>query len=79
MTATQLETPAAPTRRGRRKTKPSCAECYFGKRMLCALEREEPCTTFRPDLPEGLIPPTQPTLLIRSDPAGLPIAELTAA
>ena len=53
----------------RRKAKPSCADCYFGTRLLCALERDEPCTTFRPDLPDGLVPPAQPMLLIRADDA----------
>lgn len=32
--------------------------------MLCALELGEPCTTFRPDSPNGLTPPSQPMLLI---------------
>lgn len=36
--------------------------------MLCALELGEPCSTFRPDSPEGLVPPTQPMLLVRSEP-----------
>jgi len=44
--------------------KPSCEACYFGVRMLCALELGEPCTTFRPDSPNGLTPPSQPMLLI---------------
>lgn len=52
----------------RRKVKPSCEDCYFGRRMLCALELGEPCSTFRPDSPDGLVPPTQPALLIRSEP-----------
>jgi hypothetical protein len=77
VTASQLPSPATAPRRGRRKAKPSCAECYFGNRMLCALERDEPCTTFRPDLPEGLVPPTQPTLLVRSDSP--PRAELATS
>ena len=51
----------------RRKAKPSCADCYFGCRMLCALELSEPCSTFRPDSPAGLMPPAQPTLLVSSD------------
>ncbi len=72
--------PAAATRtRAGRKAKPTCADCYFGVRLLCALERDDPCTTFRPDLPEGLVPPAQPMLLIRADPAGVPQAELAAA
>jgi len=73
--------PAAATRtRSRRKAKPSCADCYFGCRMLCALERDEPCTTFRPDRPEGLVPPSQPMLLIGAQEAALaPSAGLAAA
>ena len=31
--------------KGKRVT---CEECYFGKNMLCALNRGEPCPTFRP-------------------------------
>ena len=53
--------------RRRRKQEPSCEGCYFGRRMLCALELDEPCSTFRPDSPEGLVPPTQPMLLVRSE------------
>lgn len=69
---TEKQSPAMATATGkparRRKVKPSCADCYFGKRMLCALELGEPCSTFRPDTPEGLVPPTQPMLLVRADP-----------
>ena len=43
----------------------SCDECYFRKNMLCALELEDPCATFRPNRPEGLVPPRQPVLLMR--------------
>lgn len=57
-----------------RKVKPSCEGCYFGRRMLCALELGEPCSTFRPDAPEGLVPPTQPMLLVRADPGMEPAA-----
>src|SRR3954447_9004592 len=28
--------------------KPSCEGCYFRVNLLCALEVEEPCSTFRP-------------------------------
>ena len=45
--------------------KPSCEECFFRRRNLCALGLEEPCPTFRPDTPEGLVPPLQPSLLMR--------------
>jgi hypothetical protein len=33
--------------------------------MLCALDLDEPCSTFRPDAADGLIPPQQPSLLLR--------------
>jgi len=33
--------------------------------MLCALDIDEPCVTFRPNRPEGLVPPRQPVLLLR--------------
>jgi hypothetical protein len=69
----QTATPKARTGR-RSKTKPSCGSCYFGVRMLCALELPGPCSTFRPDSPHGLIPPTQPMLLI-----GTETVELAAA
>jgi len=50
-----------------RKTKPpSCEDCYFHRNLLCALELGEPCATFRPNRPEGLVPPRQPVLLMRA-------------
>jgi hypothetical protein len=52
-------------RRARAKA-PSCEDCYFRKNLLCSLELDEPCATFRPDRPEGLVPPRQPVLLMRS-------------
>jgi hypothetical protein len=45
---------------------PSCEDCYFRRNLLCALELDEPCATFRPDRPEGLVPPRQPVLLMRA-------------
>ena len=39
--------------------KPSCEECYFRCNMLCALSEDSPCSTFRPDHPDGLRPPRQ--------------------
>jgi hypothetical protein len=52
---------------GRTRAKaPSCEDCYFRKNLLCALDLDEPCATFRPDRPEGLVPPRQPVLLMRS-------------
>lgn len=49
----------------KRKGTPRCADCYFHKRMLCALDIDEACSTFRPDGPDGLVPPRQSTLLVR--------------
>jgi hypothetical protein len=37
----------------------SCETCFFRCNLLCALERDEPCPTFRPDGPDGLRPPRQ--------------------
>jgi hypothetical protein len=52
---------------GRARAKaPSCEDCYFHKNLLCALELDQPCATFRPDRPEGLVPPRQPVLLMRT-------------
>jgi hypothetical protein len=45
---------------------PSCDDCYFRRNLLCSLELDAPCTTFRPDRPEGLVPPRQPVLLMRA-------------
>ena len=71
-------TKSKPSGRRRSKPKPSCDSCYFGNRMLCALELPGPCTTFRPDSPHGLIPPTQPMLLIGPESASV-APELLAA
>jgi hypothetical protein len=71
----QVEHPAAdlaeavglirPRAKRRRKNGRSCEDCYFHRNLLCALDLDEPCSTFRPDGPEGLAPPTQPSLLVR--------------
>ena len=45
---------------GRAMTKKvTCEDCFFRRNLLCALELEAPCATFRPDSPEGLRPPQQ--------------------
>ena len=54
--------PAVP----RKPKPPTCEDCYFRKNLLCALELNEACTTFRPNRPEGLVPPRQPVLLMRA-------------
>lgn len=42
-----------------RAPKVSCEQCFFRRNMLCALELDAPCPTFRPDHPDGLRPPQQ--------------------
>ncbi|HEX6117668.1 MAG TPA: hypothetical protein VFY99_11245 [Solirubrobacterales bacterium] len=59
--ATTTKTKAKP----RRKRKAGCESCFFGCHGLCALDLGGPCATFRPDTPDGLLPPRQPALLIR--------------
>jgi hypothetical protein len=49
----------------KRKGRPSCEECFFHCQMLCALDLDEPCSTFRPNSADGLVPPRQPALLLR--------------
>lgn len=53
----------------RKETKgPSCDECFFRCHGLCALDLDGPCSTFRPNGPDGLVPPRQPALLLRAIP-----------
>ena len=70
--------PSKPRQQRRNRTEPSCESCYFGQRMLCALELGGPCSTYRPDSPYGLVPPKQPMLLVGTDTAALS-PELLAA
>lgn len=51
-----------------RRGKPTCADCFFHRNLLCALDLEAPCSTFRADSPKGLVPPRQPALLARESP-----------
>jgi hypothetical protein len=46
----------------------TCDDCFFRCRGLCALDVKEPCSTFRLNRPEGLVPPRQPALLLRDPP-----------
>ena len=55
----------AGTVKRRRKNGRSCEDCFFHRHMLCALDLDEPCSTFRPDADGGLVPPRQPALLVR--------------
>lgn len=54
--------------RGRTTTaKASCEDCFFRRNMLCALDLDAPCATFRPDHPEGLRPPQQMRFVFRQE------------
>jgi hypothetical protein len=56
----------------RYKGRPSCADCFFHCQMLCALDLDEPCSTFRPNSGDRLVPPRQPALLLRQSPEESP-------
>lgn len=45
----------------------SCEDCFFHRNMLCALSLDEPCSTYRPDHPEGLRPPRQMRFVFRQE------------
>jgi hypothetical protein len=53
--------------KGRTATKVTCDECFFRRNLLCALELDGPCATFRPDSPEGLKPPRQLRFTFRQE------------
>lgn len=67
--ATQIAEALGVRRKGaakrRRKNGRSCEDCFFHRQMLCALDLDAPCSTFRPDTGAGLVPPRQPSLLLR--------------
>ena len=52
---------------GRAITKVSCDECFFRRNLLCALELDAPCATYRPDSPDGLRPPPQLRFTFRQE------------
>ena len=47
--------------------KASCENCFFGRNILCALDLDAPCASYRPDGPEGLRPPTQLRFAFRQE------------
>jgi hypothetical protein len=49
------------------KTRVTCDDCFFRCNLLCALDLEEPCATFRPNTPEGLKPPRQLRFVFRQE------------
>ncbi len=53
----------------RRRGEPSCRDCFFHRKVLCTLDIDQPCSTFRLDGPTGLVPPVQPSLLPRQGAA----------
>lgn len=63
----QRSAPAGTKAKRPRRRKPTCGNCFFGSRGLCALQQDAPCPTHRFDTPDGLVPPLQPSLLARQD------------
>ena len=57
--------------------RPTCQDCYFSHRGLCALALERPCPTFRA-AGRTLEPPRQPPLVVRA-PLGTALAAAAAA
>ncbi|HEY2283715.1 MAG TPA: hypothetical protein VGH60_09225 [Solirubrobacteraceae bacterium] len=52
---------------GRRAAKPvSCEDCFFRCNLLCALDLDEPCATFRPNEAQ-LRPPQQLRFVFRQE------------
>jgi hypothetical protein len=52
---------------GRRVAKPvSCEDCFFRRNLLCALDLDEPCATFRPNEAQ-LKPPQQLRFVFRQE------------
>jgi len=49
-----------------RAKQPTCEDCFFHQNMLCALELEKPCTTFRP-AERGLAPERQLAFVFRTE------------
>ena len=52
---------------GKKVATVSCEDCFFKRNLLCALDRDEPCPTFRPDHPDGLRPPQQMHFVFRQE------------
>jgi hypothetical protein len=58
----------SPTKPSRKSSKAiTCADCFFRRNLLCALQESEPCATFRPYHPEGLRPPQQLRFTFRAE------------
>ena len=46
--------------------RPSCEDCFFHREMLCALQLDQPCPTFRP-AERGLAPERQLAFVFRTE------------
>ena len=58
---------ASAPRSAKRSPKVKCEDCFFARNGLCALDLDEPCTTFRPYHPDGLKPPSQLHFVFRQE------------
>ncbi len=50
----------------KQQKQPSCENCFFRQNMLCALDVNEPCTTYRP-AERGLKPERQLAFVFRTE------------
>jgi hypothetical protein len=60
----QVEQSRRAPKRGAKKV--TCEQCYFSVNLLCALELDEPCATFRPSEAQ-LRPPQQMRFVFRQE------------
>jgi hypothetical protein len=58
---------AVASRSVKSRTKVTCGDCFFKQNLLCALDLDGPCATFRPNRPEGLRPPRQMRFVFRQE------------
>jgi hypothetical protein len=47
----------------------TCDDCYFRRELLCALQLDRPCPTFRRATSRGLVPPRQAPLVAPVNPS----------
>jgi hypothetical protein len=60
----QRQQSTRPSKRPTRKV--SCDDCFFRRNLLCALDLDEPCATFRPNEAQ-LQPPQQLRFVFRQE------------
>jgi hypothetical protein len=58
--------PTAARKRRPATPKVTCEDCFFHKNMLCALDADKPCPTFRHH-EQGLTPPQQLSFVFRQE------------